>query len=215
MLKPWWKLVQFGFRLLYNEFAFTYDTVSKSVSLGAWRCWQRTALNHLNAERGARVLEIAYGTGDLQIDLHNAGYQALGHDLSPYMGRIASRKLRQHRLPVRLSRGMSQRLPYADAAFAAVVSTFPAEFILASETLREVYRVLQPDGRFVIVPNAVLTGGDALVGTIEWLYRITGQRGVETPQTAIEALFAPYGFAAEVLQEACPRSVATVIVARK
>jgi hypothetical protein len=44
----WWRLVRFGFRLLYNEFAFSYDLVSKVVSLGAWRCWQQSALKHLN-----------------------------------------------------------------------------------------------------------------------------------------------------------------------
>ena len=32
--KTWWSLIRFGFRLLYNEMAFTYDTVSWVVSLG-------------------------------------------------------------------------------------------------------------------------------------------------------------------------------------
>jgi ubiquinone/menaquinone biosynthesis C-methylase UbiE len=212
---PWWNVVRFGFRLLYNEFAFTYDLVSKTVSLGAWRCWQRTALKHLNAAAGARILEIAHGTGDLQLDLNAAGFRVYGHDLSRNMGRITQAKLKRHSLPTRLSRGKAQELPYPSGAFAAVVSTFPAEFILAPETLREVHRVLQPEGHFVIVPNGVLVGSSAVVAGIEWLYRATGQRGEGTPSEDLTIFFDAYGFKAEILEEPCPRSVATVILARK
>jgi ubiquinone/menaquinone biosynthesis C-methylase UbiE len=212
---PWWNLVRFGFRLLYNEFAFTYDLVSKTVSLGAWRCWQRTALKHLHAEPGSCILEIAHGTGDLQLDLNTAGFKVVGHDLSRNMGHITQAKLNRHSLPSRLSRGKAQTLPYPPETFAAVVSTFPAEFILAPETLREVYRVLQPQGHFVIVPNGVLVGSSAVAAGIEWLYRATGQRGEGTPSDDLTAFFDGYGFAADILEEPCPRSVATVIVARK
>ncbi len=212
---PWWRLVRCGFHLLYNEFAFTYDTVSKSVSLGAWRCWQRSALKHLNAPTGAKILEIAYGTGDLQLDLNAEGYRVFGHDLSPQMARLASGKLRRAGLPTRLSRGMAQSLPYAEGTFGAVVSTFPADFILAPETLREVHRVLADEGRFVIVPNGVLTAQSAAVAGIEWLYRVTGQRGGEESTDALADYFRPYGFTVEVRQEPCPRSLATVIIAQK
>ncbi|MCB9446672.1 MAG: class I SAM-dependent methyltransferase, partial [Ardenticatenaceae bacterium] len=40
----WKKLIRFGFRLLYNELAWTYDAVSWLVSLGDWRSWQQAAL---------------------------------------------------------------------------------------------------------------------------------------------------------------------------
>lgn len=213
--KAWFDLIRFGFRLLYNEFAFTYDTVSKVVSLGAWQCWQRSALKHLTIEPGDPVLEIAHGTGDLQLDLNDAGFRVHGHDLSPHMGRIAGDKLRKKRLPARLSRSVAQNLPYASERFAAVVSTFPADFILAPETLRETRRVLRPGGQFIIVPNGVLTGGGVVEESLEWLYRITGQRETDGKQFDIIGYFEPYGFTAEVHQETCPNSVAMVIVATK
>jgi ubiquinone/menaquinone biosynthesis C-methylase UbiE len=216
MANLWARTVRFGFFLLYNQFAFTYDLVSKAVSMGQWRCWQRAALGHLNAQAGDPVLELAFGTGDLHIDLNAAGYRTFGHDLSPYMLRIASAKLRRHRLTPRLTRGMAQALPYASSTFAAVVSTFPSEFILHPDTLRDIHRVLRPDGRLVIVPNAVLTGNSATEAGIEWLYRATGQRssGDEQPQ-AVNRLLAPYGFETQVMQEPCKNSLATVIVATK
>lgn len=206
----WWSLVRFGFRLLYNELAFTYDAVSWIVSLGAWRCWTKTAFQHL--ERQSPVLELAHGTGNLQLDLAAAGYNTVGYDLSAAMGQIARRKLLQHGIPVRLTRGRAQQLPFSANAFAAVVSTFPTEFITAPETLREVSRVLRPGGLFVIVPNAVLTGGGRLEQALEWLYRVTGQRGTIN-RDALAPLFAP--FEVEVIEERCPRSRVTVVVARK
>lgn len=85
----WWALISFGFRLLYNEFAFTYDLVSKVVSLGAWHCWQKSALKYLPSATDGIVLELAHGTGEIQIDLKNEGYTTIGYDLSPNMGKIA------------------------------------------------------------------------------------------------------------------------------
>jgi ubiquinone/menaquinone biosynthesis C-methylase UbiE len=209
----WWSLLRFGFRLLYNELAFAYDLVSGVVSLGAWRCWQRSALEHLNAAPGALVLELAHGTGNLQLDLNAGGYRVIGYDLSPYMGRITRAKLRRNHVPVRLARGRAQQLPFPANAFSAIISTFPTNFIIEPETLSEVSRVLQDDGRFVIVPNGVLTGAGAVETGIEWLYRITGQRDGAPGDTA--AFFASYGFEAKSVEERCPRSVAQVIIAQK
>lgn len=213
----WWRLVRFGFYLLYNQMAFTYDLVSSVVSLGAWRCWQRTSLPHLAGVSGW-VLELAHGTGNLQLDLHASGFQSIGYDLSPYMGHIARRKLRCAGLPARLAQGMAQTLPFPDAAFGAVVSTFPTDFIIAPQTLAEVYRVLQPQGRLVIVTNGILTGGDALSSGLEWLYRITGQRENRQPVTPppdIRGFFTAAGFDVELREATCPRSVAQLVIAHK
>lgn len=213
--KLWWRLVQFGFRLLYNELAFTYDLVSKVVSLGAWPCWQKSALIHLVPPGALPVLELAHGTGDLQIALMRAGYTTIGSDLSPYMGRIAGAKLRRNGFAGRLVRGRAQNLPFAGGSFAAVVSTFPTDFIVAPRTLHEVYRVLDADGQFIIVPSGMLTGTGFAARFIEWLYHITGQRNDEGPLDAVLNHIASFGFEVDIAREECPRSRALVVIARK
>jgi ubiquinone/menaquinone biosynthesis C-methylase UbiE len=129
------------------------------------------------------------------------------------MWRIAKAKLARHGYSPKLIRGKAQQLPFPPAAFAAVISTFPTDFIVQPETLREVYRILQPQGQFIIVPNGVLTGGGVSGTGIEWLYRITGQR--DESASSFKDFFTPYGFDAEMFAEPCPRSIAHVIVAQK
>ena len=213
----WWSLVKFGFRLLYNEFAFTYDIVSKVVSLGAWRCWQRSGLNHLPPPDAGVILELAHGTGDMQIDLKARGYKRVGYDLSRQMGRIAWRKLARQGISPDLVRGDAQKLPFRTAQFPAVLSTFPTNFILMETTLAEIHRVLKADGLLVVVSNGALVSGGVLRSFLEWLYRITGQReGQDSHAMAyLHELLDRHGFMLEVVYEHCPRSVATVLIIRK
>src|SRR4051794_41986643 len=77
-----------AFEALYSQFAWAYDWVSKTFFLGQWRVWQRAAIPHL---RGADVLEVGMGTGNLQRDLRHKGFRAMGSDLSPQMLRQATR----------------------------------------------------------------------------------------------------------------------------
>jgi ubiquinone/menaquinone biosynthesis C-methylase UbiE len=206
-------LLRFGFRLLYNEMAFTYDLVSWIVSLGEWRSWQRAAISHMKVAAGSRVLEIAHGTANLQIDLRTLGYDSIGLDLSPYMGRIARRKLIKHGIAPKLARGKAQALPFPDESFPAVVSTFPTDFIIDPATIAEIYRILKPGGRLVFVPNGVLTKGGIAREGLEAAYRATGQRSPWPVRIADR--FSAAGFTVQQIVVPCKLSIAEVIVAEK
>ncbi len=209
----WRRLVGFGFRLLYHEMAFTYDVVSWTVSMGEWQCWQRAALKHLNVEAGARVLELAHGPGNLQIDLRSAGLNPVGLDFSAQMGEIAYGKLTRHDIAPKLVRGRAQALPFAAASFGVIVSTFPTDFIIDPLTIAEAYRVLKPGGRLVFVPNGVLTRGGVARQGIEAAYRATGQSGSWPIQ--VRDRFTAAGFTISQVMEQCQSSVAQVVIAEK
>lgn len=210
--RAWWSIIGFGFHLLYNQLAFTYDTVSNLVSFGAWGCWQRAALAHLPPVDDGPVLELAYGTGRLQVALAEAGYRGAAGDLSPFMGRIASRRVSHLGLPQRLTRFRTQALPFPAAHFSAVVSTFPTNFIIDPKTLQEVRRVLKPGGVLVIVPSALLTGGGLAERILEGLYRITGQRAGEWDAGA--HIFGGQGFNVIAHPSECPGSRVYTLVCR-
>ncbi len=213
LLKIYVTLLTFAFRLLYNEMAWTYDAVSWVVSLGRWRKWQQACIRHLQVARGETVLELAHGTANLQLDMKAEGIDTVGLDISSYMGQIARRKLKEDGLPYQLVRGNAYHLPFPNAQFSAVVSTFPTEFFFHTPTLKEVHRVLVDGGRYVIVPNGLLTLKGPVTTFLEWLYRITGQRG-PWPEDFLDK-FRETGFAVEHFEETLEDSIVSIIVAEK
>lgn len=218
MIPFWRKLIRFGFRLLYYELAWTYDIVSWLVSLGAWRSWQLAALPFV---QGERVLEIAHGPGHMLLALAERGHRVTGLDLSPYMTQQAQHRLQRQAVSIPLLQGRVPALPFSAGAFDTVLSTFPTEFIMQPETITAVYRLLKPNGRFVIVPEGHLTGTSWLHRLIDWLFVITGQRdGAFDTEPAVawepwRQHFNNAGFQTEIHQVPLAGSVATVIVASK
>lgn len=203
--------MNFFFRLLYNEMAWTYDVVSWVVSMGQWRSWQRAGFSRL---RGKRVLEIAHGTGNMLLDLTALGFQPTGLDLSAAMGKIAGGKLRRHGVAVPLVRARVQNLPFASHSFPSLFATFPTEFIVDPPALAEFFRVLQPGGVLVAVPVAQVTGPSLPDRLSDWLFRITGQSATNWFAPLIER-YAQAGFTAHIERVTLPRSVVTLIVAEK
>jgi ubiquinone/menaquinone biosynthesis C-methylase UbiE len=222
--KLWVSLVQFGFRLLYYEMAWSYDMVSWLVSLGEWRRWQAAALPYV---QGRTVLELGHGPGHLLVSLQAVNYTLFGIDLSPQMGRQARRRLRQRNLPANLAQARVQALPFNSGYFDTVLSTFPTDYIVDPDTLAAVHRVLRANGRFIVVPEGHLTGQGSLHRLIDWLFRITGQRGGafrvdearNWPQPDLwepfRQRFVAAGFAVSIEQVQLARSAATVLVAEK
>jgi ubiquinone/menaquinone biosynthesis C-methylase UbiE len=123
------------------------------------------------------------------------------------MARIASRRLRRQALPQRAILGRAQQLPLASGAFRHVLSTFPDEYILAEETLSEIWRILQPGGSLIIVAMAEITGSAIYDRLAAWLFQFTGQTGA-VPDAWSEQLRRA-GFQPEINLVQLPRSQVT------
>jgi SAM-dependent methyltransferase len=75
-------------------------------------------------------------------------------------------RLRRHGFAVaaeRVTQGDVRALPFADATFEAVVSTFPTDYIADPRSLHEIVRVLRPDGQLIVVLGATLLPTSALL----------------------------------------------------
>ncbi len=206
------RLIHFAFHQLYTNLAWTYDLVADAVSFGEWKAWGHTVIPFLTRE--GRLLEIAHGPGHLHLTLRQQGFEVIGLDLSPQMARrLRERVLRTTGQSPAHVRASALRLPFADGSFTCTVSTFPAEFIFAPETLSEVRRVLHPGGRFVVVPMARLKGSDALTELVKFAYRATGQG--KSPVDSIRRRFesAGYTFAQHMVQTARAEVVVWVCTA--
>lgn len=150
-----WSVVRWLFELLYRNSAL-YWLASTLPFAGQWRVWQRLALERA---RGTDTLEIGCGIGTLLGDTLARGYHARAVDRSPQMVAATRRELRRRGLPIApdtVQQASVQRLPFADASFDTVMSTFPTDYIADPAALGEIARVLRPDGRLVIVLGASL-----------------------------------------------------------
>ena len=217
-------LLRFFFRLLYHQFAWTYDLVAALVSFNRWRDWVLSVMPFLE---GSRVLEIGHGPGHLQRALRSQGRPAVGIDASPQMGRLAKRNLRldiQNQntytsealsayTQLNLARGLAQALPFAAESFDSVVATFPTEYFVDPQTLKEVKRCLVPGGRFVVLPVALPRNR-----LLDWLFKTTHQRPTEALdviRARLEKPLAALSFQTEIQALDVPSGVLVVVIAVK
>lgn len=218
-------LLRLFFRLLYHQFAFTYDLVAAAVSFGRWKDWVMSVIPFIE---GNRILEIGHGPGHLQRALLNQGLVAVAIDESAPMGRLAKRNIAKEASKysdpaspqynrdnpqANLTRGLAQHLPFSENAFDTIVSTFPSEYIFEPQTLLEARRVLRHGGRLIVLPVALPRNP-----FLDWLFRVTG----ESPSDAIDIVkarlvkpFASAGFDTEVQTLDVRSGILLVILARR
>ena len=199
------------FQWLYHPLAFTYDLVAATVSFGRWNDWVREVLPHV---RGTRVLEMGHGPGHLQRSLLDLGLTPVGLDESAQMGRLAkARLLKSDHAKINLVRGVAQSLPFPNAHFDTLLSTFPTEYLFDPQTLSEVWRVLNNGGRLVVLPAA--WPRNPLLG---WLFRVTGQSSTEALEAIQERIKNPFiesGFNVEIQTLDIRSGLLLIVIATK
>ena len=134
----------------YNRQAAFFDLSEVPVEplFGRWR---RRLWGTIPA--GSRVLEIGVGTGK-NMRWYPPDVSVVAVDFSPRMLGRAIRRARKGRVYVQLALMDAQALSLADASFDVVVATFVFCSVPDPELgLREVRRVLRPDGRILLLEH--------------------------------------------------------------
>jgi demethylmenaquinone methyltransferase/2-methoxy-6-polyprenyl-1,4-benzoquinol methylase len=107
--------------------------------------WRTRAVAALHAEPGARVLDLACGTGDLCRTLDHHGLFPIGVDFSLGM-------LEAARTNAPLLRADALTLPFPDAHFGGLTCGFALRnFTSLEPMLREAHRVLRPGTRMALL----------------------------------------------------------------
>jgi SAM-dependent methyltransferase len=105
----------------------------------------------LGIEPGDRVLDVACGTGGVALRAARAGADVVGVDISADQLAKAREAASAEGLRIRFEVGDCQDLPYGDAEFDAVASTFGAVFAFDHErTAGELARVSRSGGRLAL-----------------------------------------------------------------
>jgi demethylmenaquinone methyltransferase/2-methoxy-6-polyprenyl-1,4-benzoquinol methylase len=147
---------------MFDRIAPRYDRMNRVISLGQDARWRRRAVDALELAPGARVLDLACGTGDLCRELSAAGCEPVGVDRSAGMLRAAS-------TDAPLVRADAERLPFPDGSLDGVVCGFALRnFVDLDTVFRACARVLRANGRFVALDAAVPERAVLRLGNAVW-----------------------------------------------
>ena len=148
-------------RGLFDTISPRYDLVNRVMTFRMDVGWRRRAVRELRLPPGARVLDLACGTGDLSVELARAGYLPTGFDFS--FGMLANA-----RTAAPLVQADILRLPVRDAGADGATCGFALRNVVSLETLfAELGRVVRPGGAVALLDasrpdNAVLRAGHAV-----------------------------------------------------
>ncbi len=112
----------------------------------------RDLLDRLTIEPGQDVLDVATGTGNVALRAAAAGANVVGLDLTPELFVAARRRAAEYAVAVEWIEGDAEDLPFADASFDHVLSTFGVQFAPRHEVAAaEMARVCRPGGHIGLV----------------------------------------------------------------
>ena len=120
-----------------------YDTISEPLWPAGAAVVQATRI-----ATGEDVLDVACGTGNAAVQAAQAGASVIGLDLTPELFDAGRRRAKAAGVDVEWLEGDAEDLPFPDARFDVVLSTFGCMFAPRHDVAAvEMARVLRPRGR--------------------------------------------------------------------
>lgn len=141
---------------MFNNIARRYDFLNHFLSLGIDKIWRRKAIKSLKGiSENPVILDVASGTGDLAIAALRLNPQkVIGVDISQEMLNYGIEKIKKRNLQdiIELKKGDSENLEFSDQSFDGITVAFGVRnFENLNKGLSEMYRVLKPGGKLVVL----------------------------------------------------------------
>lgn len=141
---------------MFDKIAPKYDLLNRVLSLGIDLRWRKQAIAYLSGAQPRQILDVATGTGDVAILMARIlkPESVIGIDIANQMLEFGREKIRSQGLSevITLETGDSERLRFDTASFDAVTVAFGVRnFENLEKGLAEMFRVLRPGGRVVIL----------------------------------------------------------------
>ncbi|GDX19712.1 demethylmenaquinone methyltransferase [Actinomycetes bacterium] len=130
---------------MFDAIAPRYDMVNRIMTFRLDTRWRKLAVRRLALTKGARVLDLASGTGDLCVDLRKAGLIPLSFDMS--FGMLAADHSKAPRVQADIL-----RLPIATQSVDGVTCGFALRNLVDLNVFfHEIARVTKPGGRIALL----------------------------------------------------------------
>jgi demethylmenaquinone methyltransferase/2-methoxy-6-polyprenyl-1,4-benzoquinol methylase len=141
---------------MFDRIAPRYDLLNRVLSLGIDVSWRKRAIGYLKDAQPADILDVATGTADVALLMAKIlkPRQIIGIDIANQMLELGRGKIAEQGLSeiIRLETGDSERLRFDADSFDAVTVAFGVRnFENLEKGLSEMYRVMRPGGRLVIL----------------------------------------------------------------
>ena len=140
---------------MFNSIAGRYDFLNHFLSMGIDKGWRKKAIAEAGKVKPQNILDVATGTGDLAIAATKLNPKSItGVDIAEQMLEVGRKKIAEQGLDhiITLQGGDSESMPFANASFDVVTCAYGVRnFEHLEAGLREMYRVIRPGGRVVIL----------------------------------------------------------------
>ncbi len=141
---------------MFDSIAGKYDFFNRFLSLGIDKGWRKKAIKYVKELEPKRVLDVATGTADIALMMHKmVKPQTIeGIDISAQMLEIGKEKVKAANAQnvINLQIGDSEAINFEANSFDAVTISYGVRnFENLEKGLSEINRVLQPNGRMVIL----------------------------------------------------------------
>jgi demethylmenaquinone methyltransferase/2-methoxy-6-polyprenyl-1,4-benzoquinol methylase len=140
---------------IFDQIAPLYDRTNRILSGGIDLYWRKKMASLLPKTAKIKLLDCATGTGDQLLSLLKNSpriHQAVGIDLAKAMLKIGKAKLKDHSHQVILKVASATDIPYSEDTFDCVTMSFGIRNVdNVPKCLKEIYRVLRPSGRALIL----------------------------------------------------------------
>jgi len=161
-----------GIRKLFDNIAPDYDKLNHILSLNIDKGWRKKAVREIaDIDKPIKVLDVACGTADFTIEIARkaaSGSEVTGVDISEGMLAVGKEKIKKAGVSAELYIADCEALPYEDRTFDRISVGFGVRnFEHLDLGLKEMYRVLKPEGKLVILELSVPSNP-----VIRWCYKL-------------------------------------------
>jgi demethylmenaquinone methyltransferase/2-methoxy-6-polyprenyl-1,4-benzoquinol methylase len=146
---------------VFNSVATNYDLMNNLMSMGLHHVWKRILIETTTLRTKSKILDIAAGTADITIEFlkKNKDYEIFHTDINLSMLKEGKRKLINQGKIIPSILCDAEALPFPNNYFDCVTIGFGLRNMTNKEkALKEIYRVLSPGGKLVILEFSKIWG---------------------------------------------------------